>query len=215
MCSEDLYVSNFYGLSLKEYVYARSLLCKAEHSLCSACPPMLLIAESVIADGHCRLSESFKKAFPSLSYKTDIARRKVLQMPLVCIRLRDEWGQFVWYIFEHIKGTNYQQFAHFAQTMVLGTRKFSKPEIQKEEVKALLQLAQSDRERELVRYSLYKASGISSTAARRLFGFENMVFREKSVQEAIKDMHAIHEAVDELSSLQNKALLQSLGLGAL
>ncbi len=77
MCSENIYVTNFQSLSLKDYIIARSLFCEVEHSLCAECPSMLLIAETVISDGHCKLSDSFKKAFPSVPYKTDIARRIV------------------------------------------------------------------------------------------------------------------------------------------
>ena len=37
--------------------------------------------------------------------------------------------------------------------------------------------AQSDRERECIRYAIFKTSGVTQTEAKRLFGFENMSFR--------------------------------------
>lgn len=40
------------------------------------------------------------------------------------------------------------------------------------ELKELLKLAQSDRERESLCYVVYKASGISATAARKQYGLE-------------------------------------------
>lgn len=212
--SENLYITNLHSLSLQEYITARSLICKAEHSACTECSSMLQIATNITANGHCRLSDSFKKAFPSVTYKTELARRKVLQMPLVCIRLKEPNGHLIWYLFEYIEGTDYHHFSNFVQTVVAVKSSFevNKPSIQKEEVKGLLQLAQSDKERELIRYAIYKSSGISSTAARRIFGFENMVSREKSVQQAIDDLRAIHEAIDDLTTLQNKAVLESLGV---
>ena len=41
---------------------------------------MLSIANTIINDGYAKLSLIFKAVFP-LTYKADIARQKVLQMP--------------------------------------------------------------------------------------------------------------------------------------
>ena len=200
--SEDVHITSLYSLSLEEYVNVRFLVCKAEHLSCTECPSMLQIADDIIVNGHCRLSDSFRKAFPSVPYKTDIARRKVLQMPLVSIRLRDELGRFVWYLFKYIHGTDYRQFSEFAQTVVKSSFGTLKPFIQREEVKGLLQLAGNNKERELIRCAIYKSSGISSTAARRMFGFEGMGLREKAVDQAIDQVQAIHEEIDDLTSKQ-------------
>lgn len=49
----------------------------------------------------------------------------------------------------------------------------------KNEIKKLLGLACSDREREVIRYSVFKSSGLTSTAARQHFGFQNMEDRSQ------------------------------------
>ena len=68
---------------------------------------MLFIANTVATDGYCRLSVVFKNAFPTL-YKADIARQKVLQMPLACIRLgSSEKGTSSWFLIEYVEGVNY------------------------------------------------------------------------------------------------------------
>ena len=128
MLSEDLYVSNYRFLTLEEYATARAFVCKEEQPIpCSQCPPLLQIAATVISDGYCKLSEVFRKVFPSTPYKTDVARRKALQMPLVCIRLHDEKLKGLWYLFEHKKGSDYQQFASFARVVVQNNKKTNKP----------------------------------------------------------------------------------------
>ena len=86
----------------------------------------------------------------------------------------------------------------------------SVPTIHKAEVKALLGLAQSDRERELIRYSVFKA-GVSSTSARKSFGFEKMNCRAKHVEAALEEARCIYEAVEDLAHIQDKALLLSMG----
>ena len=83
--------------------------------------------------------------------------------------------------------------------------------IGKTEVKKLLGLARSDRERELIRYSVCKSSGVSSTAARKLYGFEKMQERVERIQEALKEAQCIREAVDDLSRTQEKALPLAMG----
>ena len=114
----------------------------------------------------------FKNAFPTLSYKADIARQKVLQMPLACIHLgSSEKGVSSWFLIENVEGVNSQKFACFAEALLCSEHS-SIPTVHKAEVKALLGLAQSDREQELIRYSVFRASGVSSTSARKSFGFE-------------------------------------------
>lgn len=76
----------------------------------------------------------------------------------------------MWMLVEFVEGTNYSKFALFADAMVGD----EKSPISKAEVKSLLGVAQSDRERKLIRYSIFKASGLSYTAARKAFGFQDM-----------------------------------------
>ena len=39
-----------------------------------------------------------------------------------------------------------------------------------------------------------------------------MASQEKTVEQAIDDVKSIHEAIDDLTNLQNRAILQSLGI---
>lgn len=86
--------------------------------------------------------------------------------------------------------------------------------VEKSEVKALLGLAQSDREKEVIRYSVFKASGLTPTAARKQFGFERMHERSERVQECIQEAQNIREAIDKLAAVQDHALLMSMGFSA-
>ena len=58
--------------------------------------------------------------------------------------------------------------------------------IDKNGVKVLLALARSDRERECLRYAVFKASGVSQTEARRMFGFETMSKRSAKVEQVLQ-----------------------------
>ena len=210
--ADNVYTTNFHNLSLLEYIHAHSIYCSSKHTQpCTECTAMLSIANTILDDGYAKLSSSFRTAFPALTYKADIARQKVLQMPLVCIRFgTPKEGTSSWFLFEYMEGVNYNKFACFAEALV--HRVHSQPTIDKTEVKAILKLAQSDRERELIRYSVFKASGLSSTAARKSFGFEKMNDRSRLVESVLEEARCIREAVEDLARVQDKSLLQSLGI---
>ena len=166
--AENIYITLFRGLSLIEYIYTRCVHCQEKHiQPCSECTAMLNVAKSVATNGYCQLSSAYRSAFPLHTYKPDIARQRLLQMPLACIRLGDlKKGTSCWYLVEYVQGVDYVKFACFANALQDTTASRSLT-IDKGHVKALLGLARSDRERELIRYSVFKSSGLSATAARK------------------------------------------------
>ena len=78
-------------------------------------------------------------------------------------------------------------------------------------VKMLLNLAQSDRERQCIRYAVFKASGITPTQARRIYGFDSISQSASKVDEAIHDAQKIREAIQDISAIQDEALLMQFG----
>lgn len=159
------------------------------------------------------LSQAFKLAFPHQVYKTDTARQRFLQMPVACIRVgTPESGKVAWFLVEYVEGVDYVNFAHFAEALFTANKPSQSPCINKSEIKGLLGLAQSDRERELIRYSLFKASGLTSSGVRRHFGFEKMSERARSVRDCIETARSIREAIDKLSTIQDRAILAAMGI---
>ena len=73
-------------------------------------------------------------------------------------------------------------------------------------------LAQSDRERELVRYTAFKTSGLTASAARRRYGFDNMSEQAARVEACIEECLHIHESINSLSEDQEAAAMQLLGI---
>ena len=95
--------------------------------------------------------------------------------------------------------------------MQLQLRETSKPVFSKEELSQLLILAQSDRERELIKYATFRASGISKTSASKHFGFQNLSERCTKVEESIQEAERIRQCIGSLSQVQEQTFLQSLG----
>ncbi len=145
--ADNVDISCFRGLSLKEYASVCSADCQSRHTQpCSVCAALLSVANCVEWEGHTRLSTAFKMAFPSQAYKTDIARQRTLQMPLACIRVAiPESVKAAWFLVEYVDGVNYN-FAQLAEAL-FGARPHSQTVgIGSGEIKTLLGLAQSDRE---------------------------------------------------------------------
>ena len=105
--------SNCYSLA------ARTLYCKMHHKQsCRSCDGMLHIAQAMSSNGVQKLSVAFKTAFPMLTYKQDLARQRLLQMPVVCVRLGVIRNQTqCWYLVEFVQGVDYKKFVHFANAV--------------------------------------------------------------------------------------------------
>ena len=73
----------------------------------------------------------------------------------------------------------------------------------------LLGLVQSDRERECIKYAVYKSSGISATKARCPYGMNRHAVR---VEQAISEVQQINEMVDEIANMKDKAALATFGI---
>lgn len=207
--AENIYVTLCRGLSLKEYVVACEGYCLDYHlQPCSRrCRRQLpfMSQKKVIA--------FFLKgsAFPVQKYKSDIALQSLLKMPLAAIRVgTPESGRSVWFLIDYVEGVNYVNVAHFAQTLF--NNQSPTIGLNEDSVKSLLGLARSDRERELIRYSVMKSSGITATRARRQFGFDRMKERCERVEECIEAACKIREDIDQLSQLQDHSLLIAMGL---
>jgi len=114
-------------------------------------------------------------------------------------------------LFEHIHGTNYQQFLSLLNRLHVD-RKAKKLAMSKLELKELLTLAQSDRERESLRYVAYKASGISATAARKQYGLERMDERVQRIENCVKEAQAIRESIESICQIHQKEAFASFGI---
>ena len=113
-------------------------------------------------------------------------------------------------LIELIPGVNYQNIHNILNSM---ESPYSAKRLDKTTVQDLLSLATSDREREsCIRYTLYKASGITQTQARCVYGFENMNARTIEVENCLIEAQKIRRAIDTLACIQDKAFLSTLGV---
>ena len=67
----------------------------------------------------------------------------------------------------------------------------------------LLSLAQTDRERECIKYSIVKASGMTATRACCEYGFERMAEHTTRVEQAIVEAQKIHRTIEDIARIQD------------
>ncbi len=64
-------------------------------------------------------------------------------------------------------------------------------------------------------YAIYKASGMTSSQARRIYGFQNMQIRALSVEAAIAEIQQIREAIEDLANVKEEAMLARWGISVI
>ena len=209
--SEGIYVSKVQGLTLVEYCTARKYHCKQNHDQpCTNCMSMIQAAQIIVDRGIVPVSTIFKQVFPTITYTSSNAKRHLLQMPAVAFQIKKQKGQSELYLMEKVNGVNYERLAYFFTENI--QKVVREHGITKEELKKLLTLTQNERERELIKYAVYKTSGATPSEARRWLGIENMRSRAARIESSIQEVQEIYEAVDMLASSQDKAVLDTLGI---
>ena len=85
---ETVHISLISDLSLSQYTEARAMHCQQSHGFqCHQCPCFLQVARTVMEHGYCTLSKAFSTVTTDVVYTAEHARRLLLQMPLVAIRV--------------------------------------------------------------------------------------------------------------------------------
>lgn len=158
---------------------------------------MLQAAATIIDHGFAKLKDVYTHCFPDCKYDQALARRRLLQMPLVCIRIDYKPGLAECMLIEHVRGVEYKNMRTLLHSVVANSASPSTV-VNKSVVKSLLGLCQSDRERECVRYAFFKSFGMSATQARKIFGFENVTRRSKNVEQAIEHAKYIRTSIEKL-----------------
>ena len=174
---------------------------------------MVKAANLIIHFGFYPLSCVFRSCFPGVTYSSATAKCKLLKMPLAAITLGSpSSGTSEVYLMEAVQGVDYLKLIEFLESK---TSKGMMPGLTKQQVKDLLCFAQSDRERETLRYTVCHASGLTSSGARRLYGWERMTERSALVEKCLKDAQEIRESIYYLSTTQERAVLKSFGISCI
>ena len=195
--STKVSISNFNKLSLLDYCTARAECCSNYHSAqCTLCCALIKAATLVLEAGVCSLHSVFKAAFPFVTYHTLNAKRKLLQMPLVAFQ-----GNKEIFLMELVEGVDYLKVVHFINACIDHNNNTGSRLMSKLDLKRLLLLARTDRERELVKHATFCASGLTKSTARAHFGLGDVSERASRIDESIREAEAIRQSIECLSQV--------------
>ena len=213
-----VYLSSINDLTLNEFVVVRKLFCKLHHRdtkplQCSRCYPLICLSERICNEGICELSSLYRALFPTVKYQSDKAVRKLMQLPVAIFKLELSGpGSQRLYVSEMRATVDYDAFCRVCQ-MVFSSETLKRKEegLSKEALDVLCQLAMSESDRCLIKYSVSKSQGLSAKEAKKKYGFSDLHRKEDMIMKAAEQSQAIREAVMKLASVKNKATLRSLG----
>ena len=206
---DNVYVSVYEGFSLKQYTDIRQFICKQRHPQPSKnCEGLVNVANVILDQGFLKLKTTMTTSSPHVRhYKASLARRKLLQMPLACIGVgRMEQGTYCLYLVEKQNLVDYSIFQTLLENAALkpGVKEMS---ISKEEMSNILYLAETESQRELLKYVVVKATGLSNTKAKSFYGLSNVKERKEKVESALEKAISIRQSIEKIARLKDRALL--------
>ena len=180
--SDNINLSQLTDVSLKEYVALLPEYCRIRHQVCAECPGLMKVANDILAEGFVKLSSAFRSAFPDVKYHIVNAKCKLLKMPVASLRIGDpNSGASCVYLLELQDNVDYKQVLNLLNQYHSEKSSQDLP-FSKTDLKAVLSLATSDKERELIRYTACRVSGLTATAAEKHYGIQGMNERVKRVE---------------------------------
>ena len=204
------------SMSLKDYISTAEEYCRVKHARsCKRCVPLITAAKAIADRGICPLSHIYREVFPTAKYNNQAAKQRLLQIPVAAIRCGNpESGISRTFLMERLVFDCDHLYQTIIEFYLDGIKKSvsSGPQMTKDHLGQLLALAQSDRERECIKYAVFKTSGLSASAARKFYGFSDMTQRTDRVERAIEEAQCIRENIQSLTAIQDKAILLSHGI---
>ena len=190
---------------------ARTIVCSSSHRKACDCDGMSRVRKDIESKGILKLSEAFRLCCPSVKYSSFQDRRKLLQMPPAVVAAgTSKEGNCLLYLLQKQELVK----LYLTQSLLAETRmrKQEKPEMRKEELQKLLNLAESESERERLKCTVVKASALSNRKARSLFGIDDMTHKKQKGHQAMEEASAIREAIESIAKVKENVVLQSFGV---
>ena len=129
-------MSNFKGLTLQQYIEAKRGVC--------------LQTETIIRDGHMKLTDAFHTCSPRATYKSSNVKRMLLQMPLATLTVGETGNHHVYLV---DKSINITLIGHALESF---HKQPNDRPMAKDILKRVLKAAQNNQEKERIRYKFCK-----------------------------------------------------------
>lgn len=198
------------GLSLAEYIMAKEAKCSQEHTNCLNCSSLVNSAKTVLERKIVPLSALWTKCFHDTPYDSEKAQRRLLQMPLVAVKVNGRM-----YIFEKDSECSDYDAKVISIAKAIGqdssSEKGSKL-MSKDDYQQLLSLAETEPEQQLLKHTLCSAYNLSQRRASAMYGIRELKKRAEKVEDAAKKAEDIRKRHEAAMKKEQEVFLNSQGV---
>lgn len=151
-------VSKLDGFSLDMYIVTKEKICYQEHKQpCTACVSLICVAKQILHKGFIKLNETNTMSSPGVKYKVKNAKRKLLQMPLATLRIKEADIDAIYLV---AKESNPKLVRTLLERKNCGSKNTG-TQMSASLVRELLSASESEAEWERLTYGIVKASDLS------------------------------------------------------
>ena len=202
------------NMDLSDYVKVSEDICSTNHKKpCMKCKCKMQLCDVILRNYFVDLKSAFRILSPDSNmknYRIPKAKRLVLQLPLVNIKLSFGGNE---------ANCVFSNSANVTLCKALLATKFEGSGVQiskmsKEKFRNFIKMARSDDERERLTCLLSEASGLRSKQMKKMYGVSNLNSRKHRMDEAIRETEEIRTGVELLANLQVN-ILKGFGVGLL
>ena len=204
-------ISSFEGLDLHQYRLAKAENCRQYHECCkSGCREMVNAADIVIRQQCIPLGVLWRKCFPSKPYDCEKSQRRLLQMPVACIRFQHGLVVVQKSRSNSYSGVISEILQMNKMTLVTGNTK-KEVFLEKESCQDLLKSATATSEVQRLKHVISSTHNLSQREARNL-GIRNLRKRAKQVEEVTKVVRTIRSKHKYFAKVEQRVFLDSQGV---
>ena len=210
--ADGIYQSLLSGMTLLQFVKARSAYCSKHHAVgCREYNRLIQAANEIIKSGIVEVADTFRKCFPSVKYQSYNAKRRFLQLPVVMFEISAEGkGSQRLYMTEQQTGVNYVTFVSLFHELVPSD--IASVGINKATLNGLCKLASMESDRKLIKYAACASRDLSVKKASETYGISNYGALRNEVEGALQKACEIRNEVMEIAAVEERAFLRTLGI---
>lgn len=204
--SEQIRESQLDGLSLSEYVLAKETNCRNNHPECKiGCKEMAKAAKIVLNKRYVSLSSVWREVFPTKKYDCEKAQRKLLQMPVVSIRMNTGCV-----LAEKKSDGLYEQVIVDISQRSEWSNTEKDIGISKEDFRSFLNALPNIREGERMKHILASTHNMSARQG-ETFGIRGMRDRADKIQTATEAINRLKSKHMYFAKIEQQVFLESVG----
>lgn len=210
--ADGIYQSFLSGMTLLQFVKARSAYCSKDHAVgCRECSGLIQAANKIISSGIADVADTFRKCFPLVKYQCYNAKRRFLQLPVVIFETSTQGkGSQRLCMIEQQSGVDYVTFVSlFRKLIPSGTVSGG---INKATLSGLCSLASTESDRKLIKYAACASRNLSEKKASQTYGISNYGALRNEVEGALQKACEIRNEVMQIAAVKERAFLRTLGI---